>query len=805
MDSEQFKTRTLHLLCLFALCTLLAIPAHAQVTSLSGTVTDAAGSVAPGASLTLTGLSGAERTVVSNEAGFYRFVQLVPGKYTLRAELKGFKTVQQTLDLLIDTPTTFDIRMQVGEKTETVTVEAGASMLNTQDAALGNAFEGLRIRQLPLQDRNAANLLTLQANVTPDGDVSGARSDQNNLTLDGIDINDQQTGDWANSVLRVSPDSVQEFKVTTNIPNAAQGRSSGGQISLITRTGTNDFHGSLYYSNRSTGMTANDFFNNRAGLPRPELRRDLFGGSVGGPIIKDRAFFFYNYEGRRDDKQTVVGPQEVPLPSLGQGIVKYANTEGGITTLTPEDLNAAFPVGLNPAALALLADAAAKYPANDTGVGDGLNIGGYRFNADTPLHYNAHTATLNFNLTKDGRHTLLLRGNYQHDLVTGASQFPDTPGSNLWSHPLAFAAQHTWTASNKLVNTFRIGLTREAYSQQGDSSDNQISFRYVYYPRSYTRTYGSSCAHVEFRGRSRMGKREPYVRFRRQCPHGPQQAPVLCQLLRRSRHQSHRGTNSPAQYLQPPSRISPEIHRISRERSPLSSVDTPLTRAISTLTQTGGLQPEGTGVSRNFATEEYEMYAQDTWRVRPDFTLTFGLRYSLDRPIYEANGLEVTPTPGLSEIFNRRATSAAEGIPYNELISIDKSGPVNGKPGMYNWDKNNFAPRVGFAWQPSFENGVLRTIFGTGQKSAFRGGFSMAYDHVGSALAVTYDLNNMLGFSSSQRIPAATYNVTDNPGPLFTGLNQEIRSLPGITVPSELTFPLSQPADSERPSRLLTG
>ena len=269
MDSEQFRARALHLICLVALCTLLAIPAHAQVTSLSGTVTDAAGKVAPGTSLILTGLSGAERTVVSNEAGFYRFIQLVPGEYTLRAELKGFKTVKQTLDLLIDTPATLDIRMQVGEISETVTVEAGASMLNTQDAALGNAFEGLRIRQLPLQDRNAANLLTLQANVTPDGEVSGARSDQNNLTLDGIDINAQQTGDWANSVLRVSPDSVQEFKVTTNIPNVTQGRSSGGQISLITRTGTNDFHGSLYYSNRNTGMTANDFFNNRVRTAPP--------------------------------------------------------------------------------------------------------------------------------------------------------------------------------------------------------------------------------------------------------------------------------------------------------------------------------------------------------------------------------------------------------------------------------------------------------------------------------------------------------------------------------------------------------
>ena len=158
MDSGKLIIRMPYILCLFALCMLSAIPAHAQTTSLSGTVTDAAGAAAPGASLTLTGTSGAERTAISNEVGFYRFVQLVPGKYTLRTELKGFKATKQTLDLLVDTPMTLDIRLEVGEISETVTVEAEASMLNTQDAALGNAFEGLRIRQLPLQDRNAANL-----------------------------------------------------------------------------------------------------------------------------------------------------------------------------------------------------------------------------------------------------------------------------------------------------------------------------------------------------------------------------------------------------------------------------------------------------------------------------------------------------------------------------------------------------------------------------------------------------------------------------------------------------------------------
>ncbi len=794
MDSGKLIIRTPHILCLFALCMLVAIPAHAQTTSLSGTVTDAAGAAVPGASLVLTGSSGIERSGISNEVGFYRFVQLVPGTYTLKAELKRFKATKQTLDLLVDTPMTLNIRLEVGEISETITVEAEASMLNTQDAGLGNAFEGVRIRQLPLQDRNAANLLTLQAGVTPDGYVVGARSDQTNLTLDGIDINDQQTGDWANAVLRVSPDSVQEFKLTTNISNATQGRSAGGQISLITRTGTNDFHGSLYYSNRSTGMTANDFFNNRSGLPRPELRRDLFGGSVGGPIIKDRVFFFYNYEGRRDDRQTVVGPQVVPLPSLGQGIVKYTNTAGGITTLTPGDLNAMYPVGLNPSTLAVLADAAKKYPANDNGVGDGLNTGGYRFNASTPLHYNAHTATMNFNLTRDARHTLLVRGNFQHDSTVGVPQFPDTPGTNLWSHPTAFAVQHTWTATNALVNTLRLGLTRESFSQQGDSSDNQIDFRFVYSPRAYARTLNQTVpawnivdnvAWMKGNHAFAFGGNVRIIRNRRTSFAGSYDTARI----------------NPTWYDESGGVLTDPITDIEGSQSDLQGAIAAVIGRYSYYSSSfnfgpdGNLLPAGSGVTRDWADEEYEMYAQDTWRIRRDLTLTLGLHYSLDRPIYETNGLEVRPSPSLAALFDQRVASAARGIADNTLVSLDKSGPVNGRPGMYPWDKNNFAPRAAFAWQPSFENGILKAIFGTGQKSVIRGGFSMAYDHIGNALAVTFDLNNMLGFSSSQEITANTYNVTDNPGPLFTGFNQTIRTLPGITVPSRLVFPLSQPAD----------
>ena len=321
---------------------LAAVPAMAQTTSLSGKVVDQGGGVVPGVSVTLTSSTGAVKTAASNEVGAYQFPQLPPGRYSIKAELKGFKTAFiERLELLVDTPMVQDLKLEVGGIAETVTVQASAAKLNTVDATLGNAFEAFRVIQLPLESRNVANLLSLQAGVTQSGYVSGARSDQSNLTLDGIDVNEQQTGEAFQTVLRVNPDSLQEFRVTTATPNAAQGRSSGGQVSLVTKSGTNEFHGSLYEYHRNTVTTANDFFNNRTidpitgkTLPRPKLIRNLFGGSIGGPIVKDRFFFFYNYEGRRDAKETTV-VNEVPLASLGQGLVKYENTAGGITTLTP--------------------------------------------------------------------------------------------------------------------------------------------------------------------------------------------------------------------------------------------------------------------------------------------------------------------------------------------------------------------------------------------------------------------------------------------------------------------------------------
>ena len=205
----------------------------------------------------------------------------------------------------------------------------------------------------------------------------------------------------------------------------------------------------------------------------------------------------------------------------------------------------------------------------------------------------------------------------------------------------------------------------------------------------------------------------------------------------------------------------------------------------------GSLLSSGSPSAREFRTEEYDGYFQDTWKLSSSLTLTYGLRYSISRPVYEKNGFEVRTTENLTDFFNRRREGAARGVAVNDPLTLDLSGPANNKPYLYNYDKNNFQPRIAAAWSPSFRSGFLGKLFGD-NKSVVRGGFAMTNDYYGQQLAVSFDLNNTLGFSSSNSISANTFNVTTRPAPLFTGFGQAIRPLPGITVPGIIRFPRTQ-------------
>ena len=841
MNRERFLSRSIQLL----LCGLLQlflchnVLAQTGASTVRGTVTDPQGNAVAGATVTLTNTErNFTRTQTSNDEGIYSFPTVPPGTYRVEAEATGFKKSSVTdVRALVETPVNIDIQLEVGNVNEVVNIVAGSEApLNTADATIGNSFESRRIEQLPLNARNVVGLLSLQPGVTRSGYVNGGRADQANVMLDGVDNNEQQRGldivtdEAFASVLRSTPDSLQEFRVTTTNANADQGRSSGAQVTLVTKSGTNEWHGSLYEYHRNTITSANDFFNNAAGVERPQLLRNIFGGSVGGPIKKNRAYFFFNYEGFREATGTSV-VREVPLPSLGQGIVRYrtesgasdpgcpAGTPAGVACLTPAEINAGYVAvnglpgpGVNPAGLALLAAAAQRYPANDTTTGDGLNTGGFRFNARTPTELNTYIGRFDFNLTD--RQTLFVRGNYQNDLVTRAVYFssdcstpgdnvqcfPDTPPLTLWSQPKGVAIGHTWTASSNFLNRFTYGFTRTAFTQGGDSNSNRVNFRFIFSPNAFARSLSRTTPVHNFIDDISWTKGNHSMGFGGNI-----------RLIRNNRTSFGASYDdaivNPSYYDFSGDSVIFDVYNTGNPIFPdvISGGEIDLRDALSSVIgrfsqfsanlvygADGQLQTVGTPTVRSFATEEYELYWQDSWRIKPNFTLTYGVRWSTSTPVYERNGVQVKPTVSLGEYFDRRREAAFNGSTFNDPITFDLAGKANNRPGYYEQDWNNFAPSVAFAWSPDFGDNFFGRLIGRNGKSVIRGGFRMTYDRIGSQLAVNFDLNSVLGFTSGLGNAANTFNVSDRLGPLFAGGNPNVRSQPqvGVIAPS-LTFPLT--------------
>jgi hypothetical protein len=778
--------------------------------------------VVAGATVTITNLqTNLTRSQVTKGAGTYSFELIPPGDYKVEIEAKGFqKSVIPHVQALVGNVAEMSPTLQIGEVKTTVVVEVtqGAVQVNTQDATLGNNIVNRQILELPMEGRDVRTLLTLQPGVTPGGYVAGARSDQSNITLDGVDINEAQTNDIGSPVLRLNAEATEEFRVNTVNANANEGRSAAAQINLVSKTGTNQWHGALFEFYRGTLFEANDWFSNRSGVPRPPLVRNTFGGALGGPIIQDKFFFFYSYEGRREAAGTGV-TQIVPLPSLGQGIIKYVyctnpgctSTAIGQTSLV-QNQQVYSSTGINSAALAALAAAAAKYPANDTTVGDGLNTSGFRFNAPVPVRRNSHVAR--FDIVPGHNQNLFVRLNVIHDhevSIVNPQWLPDTPSPQTWNHPAGLAVGHTWSIGPNLVNNVRYGFTRQAFSNTGDSTGNDISFRFVFQPNGQ---------------RHDLSRITPVHNFTDDVSwiHGKHvfQFGANIRAISNSRtsfrNAFDNAITNPSFYAGAGDHISSDFQTFltvnnlpggqagqSLATGSIPDLQNAATAIIGRFSQytanfnfsgDGSLLAAGKPSARIFATQAYEMYAQDAWKLRPHLTLTLGLRYSLERPVYESQGFEVQPTVPLGTYFQERLAAAAQGKNFIDPITVNKSGPANGGKSMYNWDKNNFQPRAAVAWSPNFSHGLLNKIFGEGNRSVLRGGFSLTNDYYGQALAVDWDLNNTLGFTSNFTTPANTFDTSGpNLAPKFTGFNQSVRSLPKVVVPGSLVFPLQQPLD----------
>ncbi|HYP12360.1 MAG TPA: carboxypeptidase regulatory-like domain-containing protein, partial [Bryobacteraceae bacterium] len=325
-------------LFVFLFCMLAALAAQTSTSSISGTITDPTGAIIPGAGVTLTSEeTGVISRQTATEAGVYSFPALPVGSYTVTVEQKGFKTARRVKNVLaVATPSTVDVVLEVGDTVEVVTVEAAAEQLQTSNATIGSVVTEKAIVELPLNGRNPLNLLVLEPGVVQRSagalgtgvHVNGSRDMSSNVTIDGIDANEGSVPGATKNVYRINPDNIREYKVTTSNATAEEGRNSGASVSVATRSGTNEFHGTIFEFFRNTALNANEFFSNALGNPKPDIKLNQYGVEIGGPIRKNRTFFFASWQGQKINfsqpvDQTFGEPPDLYTPSARAGVFRY--------------------------------------------------------------------------------------------------------------------------------------------------------------------------------------------------------------------------------------------------------------------------------------------------------------------------------------------------------------------------------------------------------------------------------------------------------------------------------------------------
>jgi hypothetical protein len=760
------------LLWVLALTMLLAGGLFAQQTQLSGTVTDPTGAVIPNATLSLvSNTTGATREGTADSEGRYSFLQVTPGTYKLTAKAAGFSdVVVNNIELQVNSPATVPIVFEkLGATSTTVSVEASAVQVNTVDATLGNAISTQAIQQLPFFARNITGLLAIQPGVSFTGDTSSARSgavnggkpDQANVTLDGVDVNNQNNRAAFTSVLRVTLDSVEEFRTTTTGANADQGRSSGAQIALITRSGTNELHGAAYEYHRNTVTAANDWFNNRNKVARPALLINVFGMRFGGPIIKNRTFGFFNYEGRRDRSAANAPVRIVPTDAYRAGNLTYLSTTG-VKVLSPAEVRTIVdPAGIggNAAALALFN----QFPrANDLASGDGLNFAGYRFTAPVASDQNTYIAKFDHRLDANGRHQVFVRGNLQNDSVNGVPQFPGLPPNSVTlNNSKGMAAGYTAVLKDNLVSTFRYGYTRFGGETTGVQVTPVTTFR------TLSAAFGTTLGNARIIPVHNVTEDFAWTKGAHDVRFGGTLRFIRNGSTNFANSFSSASTNS--SWLQGTgSDLTPTS--LGLASSFITSYRDAAMALLGIVSQVnarynfkvdGTVLASGAPVVRKYANEEYEFYVQDSYKLKRNLTITLGVRVGVMPAVYEANGQQISPNIPFDTWLNTRGQLASQGLSQTGAGVI--SFLANARPLYPN--HINTAPRIAIAYSPNGQSGLSKFLFGGPGKSSIRVGAGMFYDLIGQPLAQTYDasafglqttLTNSSGIQTSRTAPRFT-------------------------------------------------
>lgn len=816
-----------------ALC-VLAMGAYCQTstTQLTGTVTDSSGASVPAAAVVATNDStGLKYVATTTEAGLYAFPSIPAGSYTLQMEKTGFKRFQQSkIVLQINTPATVNVSLNIGASTETVLVEASAETLQTNNATIGNVIERKAIEALPLNGRNPLNLLIYEPGVVQRSGgtiaVNGSRTGAVNVTIDGIEANESTNPNPVTNLFRINPDNVQEFKVTTSNPSAEEGRNSGANVSVATRGGTNSFHGTAFEFFRNTALNANEFYSKAQGAEKPIIKLNQYGFELGGPIRRNRTFFFGSWQGQKvnfadpidkafgesvdlytsiaqsGDFRYFVVDNRNPLVINGQRVTQNspilvdqrtgALGPGVRECASPTDANciqtynifANDPLrrGMDPAVKAVLGG----YPApNAYSAGDGLNTGIYVWN--TPFKIRGPQYMARIDHVINDRHNFFARylGAEQNTLngdpLNGRPiVLPGYPARGEVfrpAHNIALVLRSVLTP--RLVNEFTAGYSRfDFLFTQGEANPafpdaprftfNNSDVDYIAGPRTQraVNTY-QVIDNVTYVAGSHVLKFGANIRIyqhndRRGDVGGVSITPAIS-LSRATRPPT--GIAFPAlATATTPGIASNDLNRLQGAVNDLLGIPATLAHNFIGDLNSDTFLPFQTGEktvslwAQGQRTKQYNFFAQDEWKVRRNFNISYGIRWELNPPTSEAGGRVYVPD---------RILDGSEGAVT--FVKADRW--------YRNFSWGAVAPRLGLTWAP----------FGS-TKTVIRTGYGMAFDPIATFQAT----------SIASAVPGQVYRCT--------AVAATQATTPGCaTVPDVRLsdFPTALPPPTEKPSTQL--
>jgi hypothetical protein len=722
-------------------------PTTGQIT---GVVKDSSGAVVVGAKVTLTSAAGVQRETSSDAAGHYAFSLVPPGAYQIETEKSGFsKHTSEGVAVLITETTNLDIHLAVASQKAVIEVMVQPEMVQTDSSAKGTVIEQQQIRQLPLPTRNFQQLLTLTPGTSGPIQnsselgrgaapiyVNGNRSTSNSVIINGTDANSIGTGSSPNLAVPAT-DSLQEFIVQTSQFDASQGRVAGGVVAAVTKSGTNELHGNLYEFFRNTALNANNYFLNAAGVPRPPYQRNQFGGTLGGPIVKDRVWFFASYQGSRERNGTSL------LNSIGTvfipGNLSNDRSVAGIDAFAASFANAAspttlcLPACLSPTALFLLQ---ATLPNGAYVIPSAPNPGSSNALVPVPVvavskfREDQFNANLDFQVSQQNRLSAKFFG----------ANNPATQGLfNLFglSNALPLAGFGGTANLNQRVlalddiDVLRPNLVNDArfgYSVITTGSQPQEPFTSsqlgISSPLSNLFT---GMPEISVANSLDLGASPFADNF------GTEKTYSVGDTLswQKGRHSLKFGTEYKHHSLDETFNLYTRGQMFF-----LGFSGSPFADFLGGYGDTAGLTIMGSGVNnRDVLAHDWNGFANDDWRVTDHFTLTLGVRYDFFGPFTESQGRFVGFDPA------RLTTVTIPGFPAGDNVAVtggfvqasNAKTPLPGvplvQPSLVPSNKEDFAPRIGFAWQP----------LPASNRMVVRGGYGIYYDRANSRL-----LNNQI-------------------------------------------------------------